>query len=107
MIRCEVTRSFTLGKYKELINVAKVGTRKENEFDKGDTFECTEEMAKYLTGNNPNEDVVVKVLEVIPDKVEELKIDPIVKTTKTFDNILKNKSTKKNKKIVQFALFCF
>ena len=71
MIRCEVTRSFTLGKYKELINVVKVITRKENEFDKGDTFECDEEMAKYLTGNNANGDVVVRIIEVVPEEKEK------------------------------------
>ena len=71
MIKCEVTKPFTLGRYKELKNVVKVITRNENEFGNGDIFECSEDMAKYLMGENANKDVVVKILEVIPEEVKE------------------------------------
>lgn len=83
MIRCEVTMNFTLEKYKELINVVKVGTRKENEFDKGDTFECTEKMADYLTGNNALNKTVVKVIEVEPEQIEEKETEQKPKKKKT------------------------
>jgi hypothetical protein len=67
MIKVEVIEKFTLEDYKKLKNVKKVTNRKENEFDVKDTFECTKEMAEYLTGNNALNKVVVKVVEVTPE----------------------------------------
>ena len=68
MIKCEVIENFTLEKFNELKNVQKVIKRKDNEFGVRDTFECKQEMADYLTGNNPLNKTVVKVIEVIPEK---------------------------------------
>lgn len=69
MIKVEVIGKFTLEDYKKLKNVKKVTNRKENEFDVKDTFECDEKMVDYLTGNNALNKVVVKVIEVKPEKV--------------------------------------
>ncbi len=66
MIKCEVIERFDLKDYNKLKNVKKVISRKENEFGVGDTFECDEEMAKYLLGDNVLKKVVVKVVEVEP-----------------------------------------
>lgn len=73
MIKCEVTREFTLGKFDELKNIKRKNPERN---EKGrlyldDTFECTEEMADYLTGNNANEDIVVRIIEVVPEKKEK------------------------------------
>ena len=68
MIKCEVTREFTLGKFDELKNIKRKNVDTHGRLYLGDTFECDEEMAKYLTGNNTNEDIVVKILEVIPEE---------------------------------------
>ena len=68
MIKCEVIENFTLEKFNQLKNVQKVIKRKDNEFGVRDTFECKREMADYLTGNNALNKVVVKVIEVIPEK---------------------------------------
>ena len=68
MIRCEVIELFTLEKWQELKNVVKVIKRKENEFGLGDRFECDENMADYLLGNNDKRKKVVKIIEVEPEK---------------------------------------
>ena len=73
MIKCEVIENFTLKDFDKIEKSLIRGTVKN---EKGhlylkDTFECDEEMAKYLTGENAKKKVVVKVLEVIPKKVKE------------------------------------
>ena len=91
MIKCEVIENFTLEKFNQLENVKKVETRKGNEFGIGDTFECTEKMADYLTGNNALNKTVVKVIEVKPEiTINEEKMKEIV--------IEKSKKKKTSKK---------
>lgn len=82
MIKCKVIENFTLEKFNQLENVKKVETRKGNEFGVGDTFECTEKMADYLTGNNALNKTVVKVIEVEPEQVEEVKTEQKLKSKK-------------------------
>lgn len=82
MIKVEVIENFTLEDYNKLKNVKKVISRKENEFGARDTFECDEKMVDYLTGNNALNKVVVKVIEVKPEK-EELGFIPIEKIEET------------------------
>lgn len=98
MIKVEVIGKFTLEDYKKLKNVKKVTNRKENEFDVKDTFECDEKMVDYLTGNNALNKVVVKVIEVKPEKVTVEKIIESAKDDK--EEIKKYVVTepKKNKK---------
>ena len=72
MIKVEVIEKFTLKDYEKLKNVKKMVTRKENEFGIGDTFECNDEMLKYLTGGNSKKKVVVQVLEIIPEINEKV-----------------------------------
>ena len=98
MIKVEAIGRFTLEDYKKLKNVKKVTNRKENEFDVKDTFECDEKMVDYLTGNNALNKVVVKVIEVKPEKVTVEKIIESAKDDK--EEIKKYVVTepKKNKK---------
>lgn len=93
MIKVEVIGRFTLENYKKLKNVKKVTNRKENEFDVKDTFECDEKMVDYLTGNNALNKVVVKVIEVKPEKVTKEEIKKYVVTEPK-----KNKKEKSSKK---------
>jgi len=79
MIKCEVIEKFTLEDFNKLKNVKKVMNRKENEFGVKDTFECDKEMVDYLTGNNPLNKVVVKVIEVIPEENQEGKPKKVTK----------------------------
>ena len=77
MIKVEVIENFSLKKFDELKNVQ----RKNKEHnDKGylftgDTFECGEEMAKYLTGDNPLKKRVVNIIEIVPETKEQSKIE--------------------------------
>lgn len=84
MVKCEVIGEFTLQKFDELKNIVRAGKEEKGRLFTRDTFECDEEMAKYLTGNNPLNKTVVKVIEVIPEeKKEETKEEkPKERTTK-------------------------
>lgn len=68
MIKVEVTEDFTLEKFNELKNIIRKTKEQEGKLFIGDTFECDEKMADYLTGNNPINRAVVKVIEVISEK---------------------------------------
>lgn len=68
MIKVEVTEDFTLEKFNELKNIIRKTKEQEGKLFIGDTFECDEKMADYLTGNNTINRAVVKVIEVIPEK---------------------------------------
>ena len=68
MIKVEVIEDFTLQKFGEIKNIVRKGKSQEGKLFIGDTFECDEKMADYLTGNNPINRAVVKVIEVIPEK---------------------------------------
>ena len=77
MVKCEViNQEVTIREFNRLKNIKRIKTNDEitvpNRFDIGDTFETDDEMAKYLAGETPNQPIVcIKVLEIIPDKVEE------------------------------------
>jgi hypothetical protein len=98
MIKVEVIENFTLEDYNKLKNVKKVISRKENEFGVRDTFECDKEMVDYLTGNNPLNKVVVKVIEVEPEKVTVEKVIENAKDDKEFVEPIKPKKKKTSKK---------
>ena len=102
MIKCEVIENFTLGEFQKILNL-KRATSKEKEgcLYVGDTFECDEEMAKYLTGGNDKNKIVVKILEVIPKtnseiKFTEEKLKP--KAEIKLEEKTKKKKTSKKKK---------
>lgn len=72
MVKCKVIKKFTLNDFDKLKNVVRGGMRKQHgELYINDTFECDEEMAKYLTGDNRNKDVVVEIIEVKPEIKKE------------------------------------
>ena len=81
MIKVRTIMPFTLKDYNKLSNVKKIFNRDLDAFDVGDTFECDEEMAQYLTGKNAKNLVAVEIVEVIPD-VKETKQKEIKKETK-------------------------
>ena len=83
MIKVEVIEPFTLGKFDELKNIARKSVDTPGQLNVGDIFECEEEMFNYLNGKNDKGKVVVKLIEVIPAKVEipEVEAKPVVKKT--------------------------
>ena len=110
MIKVEViNEDFTLERFNELKNITRKSVEEKGKLFKGDTFECDEKMVDYLTGNNPLNKVVVKVIEVEPEKekwtvteeedgnvhVRPVVNDEIIDTP--VEKIIKPKSTKKKK----------
>lgn len=73
MIRCEAIKGFTLGRFNELKDIKRISVEREGELFIGDTFLCSKELADYLTGNNPRKDIVVKVIEVMPEEEKTIK----------------------------------
>lgn len=77
MIKVEVLEDFTLGKFNEIKNIIRHNANK-NQIGKlysKDTFECTEDMAKYLTNEtkNPGNRPFVKIIEIVQQKKVETK----------------------------------
>jgi len=68
VIKCEAIMDFTLSKFNEITNIVRKNANKEGMLYNGDTFECTKEIAEYLTGKNNSKSVVVRIIEVIPKK---------------------------------------
>lgn len=96
MIKCEVIENFSLKEFDKLKIIERKGKDTKGQLNKGDIFECDEEMAKYLTGENPLNKVVIKVIEVKTkiekeEKLEELKEE----IEKHIEKPKKKKSSKK------------
>lgn len=68
MIKCEAIKEFTLSRFDELKNIKRNNYDEKGRLYVKDTFECSKELAEYLLGNNQNNDIVVKIIEIIPEK---------------------------------------
>lgn len=99
MIKVEVLEDFTLKDFGELKNIER-GTAKneEGKLFKYDKFECSKDMCEYLTGKNPLNRAVVKVIEVVPEKVTVEKVIESAKDDKEFVEPIKPKKKKSSKK---------
>lgn len=82
MVKCEVLEKFTLGnnpkfKFEDLIELQRKDINKDNYnvLYVGDRFICNDEMALYLSGKNPINKVVVKAIEVTPNKPDTEKVE--------------------------------
>ena len=85
MVKVQAIIDFSYKKYDQIQNLNSLDEIEKGTIFTGDIFEVEDDEAKYLTGENKNKIVAVKVLEVIPEIKEEKKI-----TTKG-----KNKNNKK------------
>lgn len=85
MVKVQAIIDFTYKNYKQIKDLESKNIKQEGKIFYGDIFNVEDDEAKYLTGENKNKIVAVKVLEVIPEIKEEKKI-----TTKG-----KNKNNKK------------
>lgn len=82
MIKCEVLENFNLKRFNELKNVTRKNKDIEGKLYEGDTFECSEAMADYLTGNNMLNKAFVRVIET-EKKIKEAKIvEPVEEVPK-------------------------
>ena len=74
MVKVEAVKDFTLGRFDELKNIE----RKNKNHNAngmlyvGDKFECPQELARYLFGENDKKQVVIKIIEVIPEPDEKV-----------------------------------
>lgn len=75
MIKVEVIENFTLKDFDDLKNIKRKSVEQKGKLYVGDTFECSEEMAQYLLGDNTLNKQVVKLLEIQPEKKEEPKVE--------------------------------
>ena len=70
MIKVEALQDFTLSRFDEIENIERVRMDEKGRIFIGDKFECEKELCDYLLGANPINRPVVKVIEVIPEKIE-------------------------------------
>ena len=96
MVKLEAVEEFTLGKFKELKNLVRKDKNKDRDgfVYEGDTFECDEQMRDYLLGDNKYKRAFARVIEVIPEKKEEPKVEEKVETPKSKKKITIKKSKK-------------
>ena len=69
MFKVKALQEFTYSSFDKIKNLERHNKdkNKEGKLYEKDTFECTEEMAKYLTGGCGY--VLVKVIELIPEEI--------------------------------------
>jgi len=97
MIKVKALREFTYGDFNKITNLVRYDINKNENgrlYEK-DIFECTKEMATYLTGGCGY--VLVKVIEVIPEEViEEPKKEATIEYTN--EEVSPKSAIKKTKK---------
>lgn len=77
MVKVKVIDNFSLGKFNELKNIVRANPRQDlkGRLFKGDIFECTEEMAEYLTKTNAQGKPFVEVIEIMLNKIDDFVIN--------------------------------
>ena len=103
MVRVEVIEKFTLKDYAQLQNVERRNGGTAGSLYVGDRFECSEDMAKYLMGDNALNKAVVKLLEVDKSKekeeeVEEEVVEVVEENVEEVTPLKENVEIKKSKK---------
>lgn len=92
MIKCKTIKEFTLKKFKELKNIERANdVYVEGKLYVGDTFECNKDMVDYLLGDNPKNETVIEVIEVIPEEKIKEEAKPKKEVKKTTKKKSKNK----------------
>lgn len=88
MVKVEVTKLFMLKDFDKLRKIVRKGISEEGTLFEGDTFECDEEMFKYLSGENDYKKSYVKRID-IPKVEKEEKVEEVIKVEKPKDKKLK------------------
>ena len=69
IIKVEAIKPLTLERFDEIKNsIVRKGIDTYGQLNVGDTFECSQDLAEYLTGKNSRGMIVVKITEIIPKK---------------------------------------
>lgn len=92
MVRLEVIEEFTLGRYSELENIERNGKNEIGRLYVGDKFDCNEELADYITGNNSFKKPFAKVIGIMNEEKNNSKKESKIEEKP------KNKKPKKSKK---------
>lgn len=92
MVKVEAIDVFTLGRFNELKNIQRKSLDENGKIFTGDIFECDDDLAKYLLGDNKLGRAFIKVLEVIPEEVKE----EVKEVKKTTAKTTKKKNSKKS-----------
>ena len=74
MVKVQAIIDFNYKNYNKIKDLQPANKIQEGKIFAGDIFNVEDDEAKYLTGENKNEIVAVKVLEVIPEIKEKKKI---------------------------------
>ena len=74
MVKVQAIIDFNYKNYNKIKDLQPANKMQEGKIFAGDIFNVENDEAKYLTGENKNKIVAVKVLEVIPETKEEKKI---------------------------------
>ena len=116
MIKLEALENFSLERFKEVKNIKRAGKDTFGMIIKGDVFECEKGLADYLLGANPLNRPVVKVIEVVPEKIKDIspkdtkaesenikplneeKLEKVKKQIEKHIQVSKNKKKKPSKK---------
>ena len=80
MVKVQAIIDFNYKNYNKIKDLQPANKIQEGKIFAGDIFNVEDDEAKYLTGENKNNIVAVKVLEIIPEIKEEEK--PKKRTTK-------------------------
>ena len=80
MVKVQAIIDFNYKNYNKIKDLQPANKIQEGKIFAGDIFNVEDDEAKYLTGENKNKIVAVKVLEIIPEIKEEEK--PKKRTTK-------------------------
>lgn len=73
MVKCRVIKDFTLKDFDKLVDIKRKSLEQKGKLFLGDTFECTDEMAKYLLGDNDSQSVVIEIIETKPKEAKKKK----------------------------------
>lgn len=68
MVKVEAIIDFTYKNYDKIKELESAGEREQGKIFTGDTFYIEDKEALYLTGENNDKIVAVKVLELIPEQ---------------------------------------
>lgn len=79
MVKVQAIIDFNYKNYNKIKDLQPTNKMQEGKIFAGDIFNVEDDEAKYLTGENKNKIVAVKVLEIIPEIKEEEKITVKVK----------------------------
>ena len=74
MVKVQAIIDFNYKNYNKIKDLQPTNKMQEGKIFAGDVFNIEDDEAKYLTGENKNKIVAVKVIEVIPEIKEEKKI---------------------------------